>query len=1024
MNRYLAIVLIAVGAILVGRINTHDGRCEWAFLDHGLTMKTCPSGVIRQTAQLEVSGVRRSADASVAIRATAHYTVKDADAVQTMALPEITEVALSLVDAKGKATPLSTKPWKAGATTFKVPEVPDGDYKLHATYKTRIGDGELDAAIPLYTPARVHVMTDRPLYEPGNTVKFRAVVLRARDLAPLDGRPGRWVVKDPNGEVLLEEKAPATDWGVVAGSFPLDRQAQTGDWHISWESADAVDDVTVKVEPFKLPRFRVEANADKAFYRAGDKPTVKGAVIYSSGAPVAKAKVEITWDIQGEWPPPLDWQEKTLPKTATTGENGRFELALPVIPKDLQGQVTLAAKIAAIDPAGDRVEGSASVLLSEDGITVSSVTELGNGLVEGFNNRLYVRVATPDGQVVRKAKVTLKRSWEQNDKGIEAELDEDGVASLQIDPGAPVNITIPALPYRPQPKVALVTRDEPEELIGSEGASLADQVEMDKWLVPLGACAKWYGATGGGDDESGATSARIGMRVDAGGGIGTVGAAGNPLAQCVAQVVRGKRLPPGNERMYTVSFNFEDPEISTLGYEVHSALDQPEELAGAIGNLAKSTRDCLPRNADGDLGKLLQWRVTKGSKEVQLGPWITVKPPKAEDGEEPEATSNGAAAFGCVSSHIGTRIALSEPFGSDGLGYIDFTVTPPETASDERPQPTTKLGYELTVIADIEGKPSTKLRIDPGEIPNVRLRVTPILAKPGDKVTVELIRGPGFSGKLPKKLTLTHLKGSVEADLDDDRKAVFAIDDKIEGWAEVQALGTRALVFVKPKSDLVVSVEPEKPRYKPGDQAQLAISTKIAGKGGPAAVGLFGVDASLGQLVSLPGPDSMGRLQPKVETGSPAFGMLDGQALTLGRIRGPNAAAATVLRVSAIPKPPELDAVVNASAATRFDPIEELTDHFYIVLAELHLQARAWESKAPATEKMKPATMARLWVAALDAAEKKGEKVTDAYGRRLTLSMLPGDLLALTDPRVVVVVGTRLPEDTENWSAWVAKEKP
>jgi len=54
----------------------------------------------------------------------------------------------------------------------------------------------------------------------------------------------------------------------------------------------------------------------------------------------------------------------------------------------------------------------------------------------------------------------------------------------------------------------------------------------------------------------------------------------------------------------------------------------------------------------------------------------------------------------------------------------------------------------------------------------------------------------------------------------------------------------------------------------------------------------------------------------------------------------------------------------------------------------------------------------------------KGEKVTDAYGRRLRLSMLPGDLLALTDPHAVVVVGTRLREDTENWSVWVAKEKP
>jgi len=234
----------------------------------------------------------------------------------------------------------------------------------------------------------------------------------------------------------------------------------------------------------------------------------------------------------------------------------------------------------------------------------------------------------------------------------------------------------------------------------------------------------------------------------------------------------------------------------------------------------------------------------------------------------------------------------------------------------------------------------------------------------------------------------------------------------------------RSLVYVKPHADLSVSIEPEQPRYKPGDQAKLVLQTRIGGKGGTAAVGLFGVDESLGQLVTLPGPDSLSRLQPKVETSAPAFGILDGQALTLGRIRGPNAAAATVLRVSAIPKPPELDAVVNASASSHFDPVEELTDHFYTVLAELHVQTRGWEAKSPPSEKMRPATMAKLWTAALDASEKRGEPVTDAYGRRLRLSMLPGDLLSLTDPRAVVVLGTRLPEDTENWAAWVAKEKP
>ena len=131
-----------------------------------------------------------------------------------------------------------------------------------------------------------------------------------------------------------------------------------------------------------------------------------------------------------------------------------------------------------------------------------------------------------------------------------------------------------------------------------------------------------------------------------------------------------------------------------------------------------------------------------------------------------------------------------------------------------------------------------------------------------------------------------------------------------------------------------------------------------------------------------------------------------------------------MLRVSEIPKPPELDAVVNAAARSVFDPVVELTDNFYLVLAELHAQARQWEVRAPPAEKMQPATMAALWGKALEACERRGERVVDAYGRRLRLSRLPADLLALTDPRAVVVVGTRLPEDVENWAAWVARERP
>jgi hypothetical protein len=152
--------------------------------------------------------------------------------------------------------------------------------------------------------------------------------------------------------------------------------------------------------------------------------------------------------------------------------------------------------------------------------------------------------------------------------------------------------------------------------------------------------------------------------------------------------------------------------------------------------------------------------------------------------------------------------------------------------------------------------------------------------------------------------------------------------------------------------------------------------------------------------------------------------VLDGEALAMGRIRGANAAAAALLRVSSVPTLEEAEPALAVSVQGTFVPDVELTEPFYRVLAELTTQVRTWEEKAPAGETLSPEGMARMWEQALAACEKRGEPVTDAYGRRLKLSRLPSELLALTDPRMVVVGGTRLSEDVENWGAWVAREAP
>jgi hypothetical protein len=219
------VVLVGVGLL--------RGVCIGAWLKYRLVLHTCPDGEVRQTLSLGGNGLRRGGVGQVVVGAQARYAVKGSEGTETVNVPSF-DATLALVDAAGKETALAVKAWApagdARSASVELPAVPDGDYKLRAHVTSRLGTDSVDLALPLYAPARVHVVTDRPLYEPGHTVKFRAVVLRARDLVPLDGRPGLWVIRDPAGDVVLEEKAPAGPWGVVAGSFPIDKDAVTGSW--------------------------------------------------------------------------------------------------------------------------------------------------------------------------------------------------------------------------------------------------------------------------------------------------------------------------------------------------------------------------------------------------------------------------------------------------------------------------------------------------------------------------------------------------------------------------------------------------------------------------------------------------------------------------------------------------------------------------------------------------------------------------------------------------------------------------
>ena len=103
MKPWQMIVVMGAALVVISTIAAEPDQCQGAWIRYGLSLPACPAGTMRQTAEVEVSGLRRGAEGYVYVTARAQYTTRDADDVRTEPVPEFQSLALALVDAKNAA---------------------------------------------------------------------------------------------------------------------------------------------------------------------------------------------------------------------------------------------------------------------------------------------------------------------------------------------------------------------------------------------------------------------------------------------------------------------------------------------------------------------------------------------------------------------------------------------------------------------------------------------------------------------------------------------------------------------------------------------------------------------------------------------------------------------------------------------------------------------------------------------------------------------------------------------------------
>ncbi|MFN2596090.1 MAG: MG2 domain-containing protein, partial [Pyrinomonadaceae bacterium] len=194
------------------------------------------------------------------------------------------------------------------ALDFQLPRaIPDDDVDLDVT--GRLGEvvREESSSLDLDRRVRVLLSTDKPLYQPGQTVHLRALVVTNAERA-LANAEGTLKVEDPESQTVFDATLKTSRFGVASADWKLADNTRLGDYSITFEldedkygEADGTGRARVKISRYELPNFSVAVKPDRDYYLRGESASVEVRADYLFGQPVKRGHVRVVRETEREW---------------------------------------------------------------------------------------------------------------------------------------------------------------------------------------------------------------------------------------------------------------------------------------------------------------------------------------------------------------------------------------------------------------------------------------------------------------------------------------------------------------------------------------------------------------------------------------------------------------------------------------------------------------------------------------------------------------------------------------------------
>jgi hypothetical protein len=285
---------------------------------------------------------------------------------------------------------------------FRFPPDLTGRHSLRYVLDTELGPVEESHEILLEEKSAVLLTTEKPIYQPGQTIHVRALALDRSSHQATAGRKLTIELEDPKGNKVFRSASQTDPYGVASAEFTLADEVNLGTWRLRAlldSGAANPTEVALEIERYVLPKFKVALELagieNKRGYRPGDHVTGTVRANYFFGKPVDDAEISVR--ASGVDVARFD-AGISQGRTDHSGAY-RFDLWLPDYftghPAS-QGASRVVFEATVKDAAGHRESQGKPIVVSESPFLITVVPE-GGTLIPGLENRAYILTSYTDG---------------------------------------------------------------------------------------------------------------------------------------------------------------------------------------------------------------------------------------------------------------------------------------------------------------------------------------------------------------------------------------------------------------------------------------------------------------------------------------------------------------------------------------------------------------------------------------------------------------------------------------------------